>query len=39
VFLVHGEAEAQANLKRLLDEQRTKTTIVKPGERYPLFGD
>jgi metallo-beta-lactamase family protein len=39
VFLVHGETEAQANLKRLLDERQTKTTIVKPGEHYQLTGD
>ncbi|MBI5509586.1 MAG: MBL fold metallo-hydrolase [Deltaproteobacteria bacterium] len=39
VFLVHGEADSQTNLKRLLEAQHTKTTIVKPGERYPLFAD
>ena len=39
VFLVHGEADAQQNLKKLLDERQTKTTIVKPGERYQLFGE
>jgi len=36
IFLVHGEPDAQANLKKLLEEQNYKTTIVKYGERYTL---
>ncbi len=36
IFLVHGEPDAQANLKRLLEEKNFKTTIVKYGQRYTL---
>ncbi len=36
IFLVHGEPDAQANLKKLLEEKNYKTTIVKYGERYQL---
>jgi metallo-beta-lactamase family protein len=36
VFLVHGEKEAQENLKILLEEKGYKTTIVKQGEKYTL---
>jgi metallo-beta-lactamase family protein len=37
IFLVHGEPDAQSNLKRLLDEKGYKTTIVKYGEKYNLL--
>jgi metallo-beta-lactamase family protein len=36
IFLVHGEPDAQSNLKRLLDEKGYKTTIVKYSEKYYL---
>ncbi|RLD17045.1 MBL fold metallo-hydrolase [candidate division KSB1 bacterium] len=36
IFLVHGEPDAQANLKKLLEERHYKATIVKYGERYTL---
>jgi metallo-beta-lactamase family protein len=36
IFLVHGEPDAQSNLKRLLDEKGYKSTIVKYGEKYYL---
>ncbi len=36
IFLVHGEPDAQANLKKLLEERNYKVTIVKYGERYTL---
>ena len=36
IFLVHGEPDAQANLKKLLEERHYKVTIVKYGERYTL---
>ena len=36
IFLVHGEPDAQANLKKLLEERNYKVTIVKYGEHYTL---
>jgi metallo-beta-lactamase family protein len=36
IFLVHGEPDAQENLKRLLDEKGYQTTIVKYSEKYYL---
>ena len=36
IFLVHGEPQAQANLKRLLKEKGYRVTIMKYGERYRL---
>ncbi len=36
IFLVHGEPDAQANLKKLLEEKNYKVTIVKYGEKYIL---
>jgi metallo-beta-lactamase family protein len=36
IFLVHGEPDAQKNLKRLLDEEGYSTNIVHYGEHYPL---
>lgn len=36
IFLVHGEPDAQANLKKLMEERNYKVTIVKYGERYTL---
>jgi len=38
IFLVHGEPDAQANLKRLLEEQGFRATIVAYEERYTLRG-
>jgi len=37
IFLVHGEADAQAHLKGLLEQQRYAVTIVRPAEHYPLL--
>lgn len=34
--MVHGDNDAQQNLKRLLDEQKYDTGMVKAGERYTL---
>jgi metallo-beta-lactamase family protein len=34
VFLVHGEPEAQENLKNLLLEKNHKVTIMEAGKRY-----
>jgi metallo-beta-lactamase family protein len=36
VFLVHGESEAQAHLKLLLEEKGYRVTIVKYEKRYTL---
>jgi metallo-beta-lactamase family protein len=36
IFLVHGEPEAQASLKKLLEEKSYKTTIVRYGEKYGI---
>ncbi len=36
IFLVHGEPEAQTNLKGLLKDRGYSTRIVRYGERYPL---
>jgi len=36
IFLVHGEPEAQKNLKGLLDNRGYSTRIVRYGEKYPL---
>jgi len=36
IYLVHGEQEAQTNLKKLLDERGYSSTIVRYGEVYPL---
>jgi len=36
IFLVHGEPEAQQNLKRVLTEEGYSASIVRYGERYPL---
>ena len=36
IFLVHGEPEAQKNLKRLLTEKDYEVTIMKYGDRYKL---
>jgi metallo-beta-lactamase family protein len=36
IFLVHGEKDAQENLKRLLEEKKYAVEIVKAGERYGL---
>jgi len=36
IFLVHGEPDAQTNLKNLLDEKGYTTTIVKYNETYHL---
>jgi metallo-beta-lactamase family protein len=36
IFLVHGEPDAQTNLRNLLAERRYTTTIVKYNETYHL---
>lgn len=36
IFLVHGEKEAQSNLKGLLEEKGYSTEIVVPGTSYSL---
>ncbi len=36
IFLVHGEPDAQSNLKEILVSKGYKTTIVKYEERYQL---
>ncbi len=36
IFLVHGEPDAQANLKKLLEAKNYSVTIVKYGERFSL---
>ncbi len=36
IFLVHGEPDAQAHLKGLLEEKGLAVTIVKYGESYEL---
>ena len=36
IFLVHGEEDAQSNLKSLLDQKGYPTTIVAYNERYKL---
>ena len=36
IFLVHGEKDAQENLKKLLEEKNHSVDIVKAGERYSL---
>jgi metallo-beta-lactamase family protein len=36
IFLVHGEPEAQASLKELLEKQNHTVRIVRYGETYPL---
>ena len=36
IFLVHGEKDAQENLKRLLEEKDYAVEIVKAGLRYTL---
>jgi metallo-beta-lactamase family protein len=36
IFLVHGEPDAQSNLKNLLSERGYQTTIVKYNETYNL---
>ncbi|MEJ2633707.1 MAG: MBL fold metallo-hydrolase [Calditrichia bacterium] len=36
IFLVHGEPEAQENLKKLLEEKGYKTTIIKYEQKYTL---
>jgi len=36
IFLVHGEPEAQAGMKKLLEEKSYKTSIVKYGEKYEI---
>jgi len=36
IFLVHGESDAQSNLKGLLEAKGHKTTIVKYKETYTL---
>jgi metallo-beta-lactamase family protein len=38
IFLVHGEKDAQENLRKLLVEKDYSVEIVKEGERYPLKG-
>jgi metallo-beta-lactamase family protein len=36
IFMVHGEKDAQENLKKLLEEKSYTVQIVKAGERYNL---
>jgi metallo-beta-lactamase family protein len=36
IFLVHGEPDAQANLKNILEAKGYKTTIIKYKEKYIL---
>jgi metallo-beta-lactamase family protein len=36
IFLVHGEKDAQENLKRLFEEKGYSAEIVRAGERYAL---
>ena len=36
IFLVHGEEDAQSNLKNLLGQKGYSTTIVKYNETYQL---
>ncbi len=36
IFLVHGEPEAQSNLKKQLEEKGYSTSIVKYGQTYQL---
>ncbi|HBM15938.1 MAG TPA: MBL fold metallo-hydrolase [Lentisphaeria bacterium] len=36
IFLIHGEKEAQANLKMLLEAKGHKTDIIVPGVDYQL---
>ena len=36
IFLVHGEPDAQQNLKRLLEEKKYRVEIMKYGEKYRL---
>ncbi|WP_456440911.1 MBL fold metallo-hydrolase RNA specificity domain-containing protein [Caldithrix abyssi] len=36
IFLVHGEPDAQANLKKLLEAKNYSVTIVRYGENYTL---
>ena len=36
IFLIHGEKDAQANLKKLLEEKGHKVDIVAPGAEYNL---
>lgn len=36
IFLVHGETEAQQNLKALLEGKKYSVEIVKAGERYRI---
>jgi metallo-beta-lactamase family protein len=36
IFLVHGEPDAQSNLKKILEEKGYKTTIVAYEEKYQL---
>ena len=36
IFLVHGETDAQTNLKKILESKGYKTTIVKYEETYQL---
>ncbi len=38
IFLVHGEPEAQKNLKGLLEDRGYRIRIVRYGEHYPLSG-
>ncbi|KPJ88105.1 MAG: MBL fold metallo-hydrolase [Spirochaetes bacterium DG_61] len=39
IFLVHGEPEAQSNLKRLLEEKGYGIKIIRYGETYQLNED
>jgi len=36
IFLIHGEEDAQSNLKNLLEQKGYLTTIVKYKEKYQL---
>lgn len=36
IFLVHGEQQAQNNLKSLLEEKGYNTTIMKAGQKYTI---
>ncbi|WP_457565216.1 MBL fold metallo-hydrolase RNA specificity domain-containing protein [Caldithrix abyssi] len=36
IFLVHGEPDAQANLKKLLEAKNYSVTILRYGENYTL---
>ena len=36
VFLVHGDANAQASFKELLDSKNYQSVVVKSGGKYKL---